>query len=102
MSDIEHCVNCGDPTGKAGEGEDSLFCNACGEGPFCERCDEEHQCRCGLCGEPGADKIAHPVHWPGERVPDGNLVHAECEREECKRAYAALSDTQRRAFLKTV
>ncbi len=24
---------------------------------------------CGLCGLPGADKYAHPMHWPGERVP---------------------------------
>lgn len=41
---------------------------------------------CGLCGEPGADKFAHPDHWPGERVPDGPLVHTECEIEECMRA----------------
>jgi hypothetical protein len=42
---------------------------------------------CGLCGEPGADKYHHPHHWPGERVPDGPFVHAECEQEECKRAH---------------
>ena len=57
---------------------------------------------CGLCGEPGADKIAHPNHWPGERVPDGELVHASCEDEECRRAHAALSDEQRRQFLGTL
>jgi hypothetical protein len=34
---------------------------------------------CGLCGNPGADKFAHPEHWPGERVPDGPLVHSDCE-----------------------
>jgi hypothetical protein len=34
---------------------------------------------CGLCGLPGADKFAHPMHWPGETVPDGELVHSECE-----------------------
>lgn len=56
---------------------------------------------CGLCGEPGADKIAHPIHWPGEQVPDGNLVHQECEQDECARAHAALSDAERAAFLKT-
>lgn len=55
---------------------------------------------CGLCGEHGADKIAHPVHWPGERVPDGRFVHAECEDEECKRAHAALSDRERDEFLR--
>ena len=43
---------------------------------------------CGLCGLPGADKIAHPIHWPTEQIPDGPYVHAECEDEECKRAHA--------------
>ena len=57
---------------------------------------------CGLCGEPGADKYAHPCHWPGEQIPDGPLVHAECEAEECRRAHAALSDEERRAFLGTI
>jgi hypothetical protein len=57
---------------------------------------------CGLCGQPGADKIPHPCYWPGERRPDGPLVHAECEAEECRRAHAALSPEQRRAFLGTI
>ena len=64
----------------------------------------ENQCPaddlCGLCGEPGADKYHHPVYWPGEREPDGDLVHAACEQEECARAHAALSDQQRAAFLR--
>lgn len=55
---------------------------------------------CGLCGEPGADKFKHPVHWPGERNPDGLLVHAWCEGEECLRAHAALSDKEREEFLR--
>lgn len=55
---------------------------------------------CGLCGKPGADKIPHPIHWPGERVPDTEYVHADCESEECGRAHAALTDDQRKAFLK--
>lgn len=54
---------------------------------------------CGLCGEPGADKIPQPVHWPGERVPDTDLVHAYCESEECIRAHAQLSQAERDAFL---
>lgn len=54
---------------------------------------------CGLCGKPGADKYAHPVHWPGERIPDSELVHAECEAEECRRAHSQLSDnTKERLF----
>jgi hypothetical protein len=57
---------------------------------------------CGLCGGPGADKFAHPIHWPSERVPDGQLVHAACEDEECGRAHALLIDRQREAFLRTI
>ena len=55
---------------------------------------------CGLCGLPGADKYPHPIHWPGEQVPDTELVHADCEQEECHRAHAELSDEQRKSFLK--
>lgn len=63
---------------------------------------EESEDICGLCGEPGADKFAHTMHWPGEQCPDGELVHSECETEECKRAHAALSTEQRKAFLQTI
>lgn len=64
-----------------------------------ERAQED---TCGLCGRPGADKIPHPVHWPGERVPDSELVHSDCESEECARAHAALSDAQRESFLRSL
>ena len=67
--------------------------------------NEQEQCSddiCGLCGQPGADKYAHPIHWPGERVPDGPLVHADCEALECQRAHAALTPQQREAFLRTI
>lgn len=57
---------------------------------------------CGLCGEPGADKYAHPMHWPGEAIPDGPLVHVECEQEETRRAHAALTDKERKAVLRTI
>ena len=63
---------------------------------------EEESDICGLCGEPGADKIAHPIHWPGETVPDSEYVHADCESGECGRAHAALSDKQRQEFLRTI
>ena len=57
---------------------------------------------CGLCGEPGADKYPHPIYWPGECIPDQELVHAECEAEECRRAHEALSSEEREAFLRTL
>lgn len=63
---------------------------------------EDNQDICGLCGEVGADKFAHPVHWPGERVSDSPLVHAECESMECRRAHAALTDQQRLSFLRSI
>jgi hypothetical protein len=57
---------------------------------------------CGLCGEPGADKVPHPEHWPGEQIPDTDLVHAECEDEECRRAHSELTDAQRRAVIRGI
>ena len=57
---------------------------------------------CGLCGESGADKYAHPEHWPGEQIPDTEFVHAACEEEECRRAHADLSPQQRETFLRTI
>lgn len=55
---------------------------------------------CGFCGKPDADKIPHPIRWPGEESAGTEYVHAECEQEECKRAHALLSDAQRREFIK--
>jgi len=55
---------------------------------------------CGLCGLPGADKMAHPCHWPGEQIPNTPYVHAECEEEECRRASDAFQGPQRIDFLR--
>lgn len=56
---------------------------------------------CGFCGLPGADKIPHPIHWPGEQSAGTEFVHAECEAEECQRAHAAMTDDERCRFLGT-
>ena len=41
---------------------------------------------CGLCGEPGADKMASWTgggqYWPGETVSETEMVHQSCEQEE--------------------
>jgi len=42
MPKQEICVGCGDPTGRAGKGEDSIYCDPCDIGPFCEGCIEQH------------------------------------------------------------
>lgn len=38
----ESCQRCGDETGHAGRGEDSLFCDDCDLGPFCRPCWDIH------------------------------------------------------------
>lgn len=57
---------------------------------------------CGFCGKPGADKVPHPVRWPGEESAGSEFVHAECEEEECRRAHSLLTQKQRDAFLETL
>lgn len=42
---LEMCIECGEATGKAGRGEDSLYCGVCDEGPYCSA----HFCDCGTC-----------------------------------------------------
>lgn len=43
-STLEHCLACGDPTGRAGRGDDSIYCDQCECGPFCEKCIDAHIC----------------------------------------------------------
>lgn len=57
---------------------------------------------CGFCNQPGADKIPHPVHWPGEESAGSEFVHASCEDEETQRAHSLLSDKQRERFLRSL
>uniref|UniRef100_A0A6M3XWC7 Uncharacterized protein n=1 Tax=viral metagenome TaxID=1070528 RepID=A0A6M3XWC7_9ZZZZ len=57
---------------------------------------------CGFCDETGADKIPHPVRWPGEESAGTKYVHAACEDEECKRAHSLLSPKERDEFLRTL
>lgn len=61
---------------------------------------------CGICGEAGADKMAlwtgGGIYWPGEYIPDTDMVHQECEEEESRRAHAALSPDQREAVLRSI
>ena len=57
---------------------------------------------CGFCGLPGADKVPHPVRWPGEESAGTEYVHAKCENEECQRAHSLLNDRQREQFLRSL
>ena len=55
---------------------------------------------CFLCGQPGADKIPHPINWPGEQVaPFGGFVHQHCEQAETERAFNELDAQTRNRFL---
>lgn len=38
---LEYCHVCDEPTGRAGQGDGSLYCE-CDRGPFCEECWEKH------------------------------------------------------------
>lgn len=72
--------------------------------------NEEIDCEttdiCGLCGEPGADKIAKKMgggcYWRGEQIPDGEFVHAECERAECERAFSQLTPKEIRETIDAI
>ena len=64
--------------------------------------EELDQDICGFCGLPESDKFPHPIHWPGEQSAGTELVHADCENEECRRAHSLLSDAQLLAFLRTI
>lgn len=98
---MQRCAsdNCGgQPTWRLeADGVGSNYCSGCKH--VIEQNDDDI---CGLCGEPGADKIPHPVYWPGERQPETDYVHASCENAECARAHGELSDKQRDEFLRTI
>ena len=52
---IEMCVECDEPTGKAGRCEDSIYCSYCDCGPLCDDCCTENahgEPRCPGCGNP--------------------------------------------------
>jgi len=57
---------------------------------------------CGFCGQPGADKVPHPMRWPGECSAGTPYVHASCEDEECGRAHRQLSDMERKSVLRSL
>ena len=44
MSDrpLEYCFLCDNPTDKAGAADDSVFCDCCDTGPYCEECWGKH------------------------------------------------------------
>ncbi len=39
---LEYCENCNEPTGRAGRGEDSLYCDEHDLGPLCPDCYDDH------------------------------------------------------------
>lgn len=65
--------------------------------------EDDEQDICGLCGQPGADKMAKwtggAIYWPGEERPELDMVHGECEQEECRRAHSLISQPRRDAII---
>jgi len=45
---LEECCICCDPTGNAGRGDGSIYCDVCDSGPFCSDCAEDETCP--ICG----------------------------------------------------
>lgn len=41
--ELEYCYVCDEPTGRAGKGEDSIYCDVCDKGPFCFLCWKKHE-----------------------------------------------------------
>lgn len=88
------CSHCGVPDGEQASGYDDSYVK-----------EDEDEDVCGLCYEPGADKMAlwtgGGVYWPGERRSETEFVHAECEREETERAHSELTEEQRRTCIES-
>lgn len=59
-NDLEYCFSCGEPTGRAGEAEDSLY-NDQGEGPYCEGCWDAHENE--LAQQKHLEAIARQEAW---------------------------------------
>lgn len=61
---------------------------------------------CGYCDQSGADKMAlwtgGGKYWPGEKIPETEFVHRECEDKETKRAHSLLTDRERKRFLSSI
>ena len=46
IRELERCYDCDEPTGRAGRGDDSLYCEYCDKGPFCPDCFNGHSLDC--------------------------------------------------------
>lgn len=64
--ELERCVDCDDPTGRAGRADDSLYCD-CGAGPFCGECHDEHGKRCEEADDPWPDGVCPECKDPPGR-----------------------------------
>ena len=45
MDRLEYCCvrGCEQPTGRAGRGDDSIYCDVCDAGPYCSECWKDHE-----------------------------------------------------------
>ena len=91
MANLEHCCFCGDPTGRAGKGEDSIYLGDIG--PLCESCYQEIEDAIDAQLEADITRLeAEAVEFAynaGEtlaRVENERVaLQARCKRLECQR-----------------
>ena len=90
MSRVERCSVCDRPTDRAGRHDDSMFCDQCDAGPFCETCClREEECLCPSCATKEIERLHKRIEelkaaWEAEVRANGELERRieELEREK--------------------
>jgi len=89
---IERCYICDEPTGRAGRGEDSLYCDECDSGPYCSECWDEHEADGHLRGSE-VDRLKRII-----REQDETVQRVLKERNEALGKLAVAQATMQRAI----
>ena len=94
--DLEYCIACGEPTGRAGRGDDSLYHDN-GSGPYCLECfetverlsEENAALRSRLAEAEECLTIAHmDGYHKGQKAGQSELSDERRDHEQTKRVMA--------------